>query len=61
MNYNMTVILYADVTRKGKLKGDVGAEEPSDLCVILDCVETKEQKLWQISNLQCQKKIFVIL
>lgn len=55
MNYNMTVILYADATRKGKLKGDVGAEEPSDLRVILNCVETKEQKLWQISTLKSQK------
>lgn len=45
LNYKMTVILYADFSRKGKLKGDVGAEEPSDFRVILDCVETKEEQL----------------
>lgn len=50
MNDDMTVILYADAMRKGKLKGDVGAEAPGDLRVILDCVETTEEKIWHISS-----------
>lgn len=45
MDHKMAVNLYTDVRRKGEFKGDVGAEEPGDIRVTLDCVETKEVEL----------------
>lgn len=43
VNYKMTVFCEADIRHKSKLKGDVGAKDPSDVGSTGDCMETKQE------------------